>query len=118
DLGDQLLVAVARRIKTLLREEDTVARLGGDEFIVLVDDLGSDAEAALASVALIVEKLTRELGQPYLLGDISVACSISVGSKLFRGGGDANALIKAADESMYREKRSRNDGYAEVTAAN
>lgn len=116
DLGDQLLIAVARRMKSLLREEDTVARLGGDEFIVLIDDLGRDIEAAAASIGLIVEKLTRELGQPYLLGDVSVSCSISIGSKIFRGGGDANALIKAADQAMYQEKRTRNNGYAEVVA--
>ena len=115
DLGDQLLIAVANRMKALLREEDTVARLGGDEFIVLIDDLGTDFEAALASTLNIVEKLTRELGQPYPLDGVSVCCSISIGSKLFRGGGNPNALIRAADEAMYQEKRARNAGYAEVT---
>ena len=115
DLGDQLLIAVANRMKALLREEDTVARLGGDEFIVLIDDLGTDFEAALASTRHIVEKLTRELGQPYPLNGASVCCSISIGSKLFRGSSNANLLIRAADEAMYQEKRARNAGYAEVT---
>lgn len=115
DLGDQLLIAVANRMKVLLREEDTVARLGGDEFIVLIDDLGSDIEAARASTSNIVEKLTRELGQPYPLDGVIVCCSISIGSKIFRGGSNANTLIRAADEAMYQEKRARNAGYAEVT---
>lgn len=116
ELGDHLLIAVAQRMKLLLREEDTIARLGGDEFIVLLDNLGSNEEAAHNTATRLREKLGQELARPYALGEHSLSCSVSIGYKLFHGSHeDLHALIRAADANMYQCKNEREGGFAEVT---
>ena len=115
ELGDQLLIAVAARLKTLLREEDTIARLGGDEFIVLLDNLGNDETAAHSTAAQICDKLNRELSQPYSLDDVQLTCSTSIGYRLFRGSAeDVHTLIRDADIAMYRCKNERGGGFAAI----
>lgn len=116
ELGDRLLIAVAERLRLLLREEDTIARLGGDEFIVLLESLGSDEAAAHAAAMRIRDKLDQELALPYTFGDIRLSCSVSIGYKLFNGSDeDAKALIRSADADMYQCKNERDGGYAEVS---
>lgn len=116
ELGDRLLIAVADRLRLLLREEDTIARLGGDEFIVLLESLGSDEAAAHAAAMRIRDKLDQELALPYTFGDICLRCSVSIGYKLFNGSDeDAKALIRSADADMYQCKNERDGGYAEVS---
>jgi diguanylate cyclase (GGDEF)-like protein len=116
DLGDQLLIAVGARLKSLLRGEDTVARLGGDEFIVLIEDLGSDEAEAHKSTAALCDKLKRELAEPYTLDGVSLRCSVSIGCKLFYGSKeDVHALIRAADAAMYQCKNEREGGFVEIT---
>jgi diguanylate cyclase (GGDEF)-like protein/PAS domain S-box-containing protein len=116
DVGDQLLVEVASRLQSCVRQSDTVARLGGDEFVVVLEDLdGSDGEqlAAMQAEALAV-KAQAVLCQPYLL-DISVNgeargkrshhCSSSIGITLFDGMPvTVEELMKRADTAMYEAK--------------
>ena len=116
DVGDQLLVEVASRLKSCVRQSDTVARLGGDEFVVVLEDLdGSEGDqlAAMQAEALAV-KTQAMLGQPYLL-DISVNgeargkrshhCSSSIGITLFDGMPvTVEELMKRADTAMYQAK--------------
>ena len=116
ELGDQLLIAVAERLKNLLREEDTIARLGGDEFVVLLDNLGGDEVAAHTTATRIREKLDQELAKPYALGEHTLHCSVSIGYKLFHGSHeDVHSLINAADADMYQCKNEREGGFAEVS---
>lgn len=116
ELGDRLLIAVAERLRLLLREEDTIARLGGDEFIVLLESLGSDEAAAHAAAMRIRDKLDQELALPYTFGDIRLRCSVSIGYKLFNGSDeDAKALIRSADADMYQCKNERDGGHVEVS---
>lgn len=116
ELGDRLLIAVAERLRLLLREEDTIARLGGDEFIVLLESLGSDEAAAHAAAMRIRDKLDQELALPYTFGDIRLSCSVSIGYKLFNGSDeDAKALIRSADADMYQCKNERDGGHVEVS---
>jgi diguanylate cyclase (GGDEF)-like protein len=116
ELGDRLLIAVAERLRLLLREEDTIARLGGDEFIVLLESLGSDEAAAHAAATRIRDKLDQELALPYTFGDIRLSCSVSIGYKLFNGSDeDAKALIRSADADMYQCKNERDGGHVEVS---
>ena len=111
-----MLIAVGARLKSLLREEDTVARLGGDEFIVLIEDLGSDAAGACNNAAVLCDKLSRELAEPYLLDGIRLCCSVSIGCKLFQGSAeDGQALIRDADAAMYQCKNERGGGFLEIT---
>jgi diguanylate cyclase len=99
-VGDLLLVAVAARMRSVLRESDMVARLGGDEFAVL---LGGQAILQVAEV--LAAKLIATLGQPYSLAGREVSIGASVGIAQFPEHGDsATLLLERADAAMYRAK--------------
>lgn len=104
-VGDQLLQHVAQRLGDSLRGEDTAARLGGDEFVVLLSDLDSDLERALANVRLRAEGLNRILSSPYRVEghDLHVSASIGV-SMLPNEYQSADALLQHADAAMYEAK--------------
>lgn len=105
EMGDLLLVEVARRLRAILREGDTVARLGGDEFVVLLDEIGEDRDEALLHTATIAEKIVEELGHPHRLGDHAVTCTSSVGVALFHGPeASPERVLRRADAAMYRAK--------------
>lgn len=100
-VGDELLRALAARLAAHVRREDTAARLGGDEFCVILDGL-ADESAAEA----IAKNLVEALGRPYTLGEYEFTVRASIGIGCFPGDGDTvEALLKCADERMYREKR-------------
>jgi diguanylate cyclase (GGDEF)-like protein/PAS domain S-box-containing protein len=105
DHGDLMLVEVANRIKSCVREMDTVARLGGDEFVVLLESLGSEREDAAHRAGLVAEKIRDALARPYYLKDHEHHSSPSIGISLFYGGEEAvEELIKHADAAMYQAK--------------
>lgn len=104
DAGDHVLEAMARRLRTRVREEDLVGRLGGDEFVVLVRGQRQGPRAPALG-----EQLQQAVAQPLTLpsGDVIVP-SVSVGSALYPHDGRSVAeLIKVADRRMYRHKRLR-----------
>jgi len=107
EVGDQMLIEVADRIKFNVREADTVARFGGDEFVVLFEDLGEELEDASQKVALIGEKIRSTLALPYHFKHHIHNSSPSIGICMYRGntvpGGD---LIKHADIAMYQAKNA------------
>jgi len=105
EVGDELLVAVARRLTRLLRPPDSLARLSGDEFVILCEDLGG--ESGLSTVAA---RISTALAAPYLLstGEVKVTASIGVafaGSAVF----SPAQLIRDADAAMYQAKRKGGD---------
>jgi diguanylate cyclase (GGDEF)-like protein len=95
--GDELLVAVARRIDASLRSADTAARLGGDEFAVLLEDLGDVEEAVL-----VAERITDAFAEPVVVHGREVFVKASVGIAVGRAG--ASELLRQADVAMYRAK--------------
>ena len=98
--GDELLVAVARRLESCLREEDTVARLGGDEFAILLDTIQDISDATR-----VAERINLELALPFRLGRREIACSASIGITLAGAGYDhADEVLRDADAAMYRAK--------------
>ncbi|MEM7306204.1 MAG: diguanylate cyclase [Planctomycetota bacterium] len=109
--GDELLVAIARRLREILREEDTVARLGGDEFTVLLPGISSPEDAIL-----VAEKVLVALARPHLLDGREVLAPPSVGLALYpedlgdldgaglKRGAEAGHLVQVADQAMYRAK--------------
>jgi diguanylate cyclase (GGDEF)-like protein/PAS domain S-box-containing protein len=98
--GDQLLVEVARRLESCLRQGDTVARVGGDEFTILLDDLASDAEAT--SVA---ERIQREVSAAIVLSGREVFTTVSVGIAVGAGSySGPEDILRDADTAMYRAK--------------
>lgn len=106
DVGDQMLVEVARRLKSCIREGDTAARQGGDEFVVMLEELGGDAALAGVQAETVAEKIRLELCRPYLLkGDGEHFRSASIGISLFRGQDKSlEVLNKQADIALYEAK--------------
>ncbi|WP_166254870.1 GGDEF domain-containing protein [Marinobacter salicampi] len=103
DIGDQLLQAVAARLTSSIRTGDTAGRLGGDEFVVLLDAIEQAGDAAL-----VAEKLLARLGEPYDLARASLTMLPSIGRAEFpEDGADSGALMRHADDAMYRAKQGR-----------
>ncbi len=100
--GDQLLISVARRLRSALRPADTVARLGGDEFAVLLPEVGGEPEArALA------DRIQEQAGRPMKLGGRKISVTLSIGVVLNGHGLAAvEELLQAADTAMYKAKAS------------
>ncbi|TAN84139.1 MAG: EAL domain-containing protein [Gallionella sp.] len=105
DYGDLLLIEVARRIQSCVREMDTVARFGGDEFVVLIEEADAAAGEASQKIALVAEKIRASLAAPYRLNEYECHSSPSIGVCLYRGNEEsADTLLKHADMAMYRVK--------------
>ncbi len=106
DVGDSLLIDVAQRFRAAMREGDTVARLGGDEFVVVMEDLGSEINAAAALALHLGEKLRRNMDSPFLLLDVEYHCKLSIGVSLFYKQEKVEDLLKHADLALYQAKNS------------
>ncbi len=107
DYGDLMLIEVARRIKSCVREMDTVARLGGDEFVVVLDDVSAGEGEVMEKVEVVAEKIRESLACPYQLKDHEYQSSPSIGIALFNGSGETpEILLRNADAAMYQAKRS------------
>jgi diguanylate cyclase (GGDEF)-like protein/PAS domain S-box-containing protein len=99
-IGDQLLVAIARRLEACLRAEDTVARIGGDEFVLLLEDIESINEATS-----IVNRLQKKITSPMVLDGHEVFITASIGIALSSGEYvEPTNLLRDADTAMYRAK--------------
>jgi diguanylate cyclase (GGDEF)-like protein/PAS domain S-box-containing protein len=99
--GDAVLIEVARRLTTGVRDGDTVARLGGDEFVVLADGLGP-ADAADLAV-----RLRNAIIPPIRVDGRAVRVGASFGISWASCGMSVEEVLKSADQRMYIEKRSR-----------
>jgi diguanylate cyclase (GGDEF)-like protein len=105
DYGDLMLIEVANRLRSSVRESDTVARLGGDEFIVLLDMLDEQFTVAMGSATLIAEKIRASLATPYTLKNTNYNSSPSIGVTMFFGKEMlAEDIYKQADIAMYEAK--------------
>jgi diguanylate cyclase (GGDEF)-like protein/PAS domain S-box-containing protein len=107
DVGDQLLIEVAHRLSSHVRQEDTVSRLGGDEYVVILHDLGTEPEAAAHQAMQVAEKIRSALSQPYQLGRDATpyASTVSIGVRLFHGQQEAvETLLKQVDVALYQAK--------------
>lgn len=101
-VGDDLLVMVATRLQSCLREEDTVARLGGDEFAILLEDIQGVEDATR-----IAERIQDELSTPLNLSGFDVFTSASIGIALSSTTYERpEYLLRNADMAMYRAKAS------------
>ncbi|SIR28803.1 PAS domain S-box-containing protein/diguanylate cyclase (GGDEF) domain-containing protein [Aromatoleum tolulyticum] len=102
DVGDELLVEVARRLKGCVREQDTVARLGGDEFTIVIGDL-QDTE----DLCTVGEKVLGVLEEPIALAGTRHQISGSMGITVFPDDGeDVHSLLRNADIAMYKSKQN------------
>jgi diguanylate cyclase (GGDEF)-like protein/PAS domain S-box-containing protein len=100
-IGDELLCEVARRFRTVLRDQDLVARLGGDEFAVGLFDIGQHFEASM-----VAQKLLGTLNTPIIIDGHDLRVGGSVGISVYpQDGHDAETLLRLADIAMYRAKQ-------------
>lgn len=107
DTGDQLLVNIAHRLKEVLREGDTLARIGGDEFVVVMVDL----EHA-GSYESVLSRLLGVAAEPVTLNQHLLRISVSIGATLYpQDAGDADQLLRHADQAMYIAKQAGKNCY-------
>jgi diguanylate cyclase (GGDEF)-like protein len=101
DVGDQLLIEIARRLQSVLREDDTLARLGGDEFVLLLSNLRHPEESHG-----VLERMLRSIAQPMAIGNAEVQVSASIGLTLYpHDDADPDTLLRHADQAMYTPSR-------------
>ncbi|WP_265948597.1 EAL domain-containing protein [Dechloromonas sp. A34] len=106
-IGDHLLMEVARRLAAAVRQSDLVARLGGDEFIVVLADIDSPADAAH-----VADKILTVLAAPYVLDGNELRTNASIGICLFPDdAAESQDLIKKADVAMYHAKSRGRGNY-------
>ncbi|TWX54606.1 transporter substrate-binding domain-containing protein [Colwellia hornerae] len=107
DVGDELLVKVANKLKSCVRQSDTVVRFGGDEFVLLLTGLHKKSEAAY-----IADKVLKLMQQPFELSveRVNIGCSIGIAMYPDDGVTD-NDLLKIADTLMYRVKANGKNHY-------
>jgi diguanylate cyclase (GGDEF)-like protein/PAS domain S-box-containing protein len=106
-VGDELLKAVAGRLKSCVRDCDTVARLGGDEFVLLIN-----GHTGPEYVRQLMDKMLASVAQPWIIeqGEFLVSCSIGVALHP-EDGEEALTLLKHADSAMYRAKDSGRNNF-------
>ncbi|CAN5811262.1 hypothetical protein BH11PSE12_BH11PSE12_21670 [soil metagenome] len=103
DAGDQVLVIIAARLRSAVRDTDEVARYGGDEFILLLREVRNAID-----INNMVEKISALVEQPIALDSVEVTVGASIGWASFPDDGtDYVKLIKVADSRMYHTKRDR-----------
>lgn len=101
-LGDELLIALADRLRASVGEHDLVGRYGGDEFILLLTDLDSTTDAEQ-----VARRILRSLRNPFQLSDTTVYTNASIGIDVDVDGRRTTPdLLRNADIAMYRAKRS------------
>jgi diguanylate cyclase (GGDEF)-like protein/PAS domain S-box-containing protein len=106
DVGDALLIMVAKKIKEVVRDEDTIARIGGDEFIVLIDNIGNNKDVAKTNISNLAIKIKDALNSITTIeGHINVSTP-SIGITLFNDSSvSVKDIIKQADTAMYVAKK-------------
>ena len=108
NVGDELLVILAKRLQECIRMSDTVARFGGDEFIILLTGLNSKDEAAL-----VAQKVLSQVQTPIQLSACTADVGASIGIAMYpEDAGSEIELLKIADSLMYQVKYSGKNSYS------
>ena len=112
-LGDQLLIAIARRLEACLRSEDTIARLGGDEFVILIEDIKD-----INNLTDVADRIQETVRSPFNLGGHEVFITTSIGIALSTTvSNQPEEILRDADTAMYRAKTLGKARYEVFTEA-
>lgn len=107
NVGDDLLIALAARMKAALRDGDTLARIGGDEFVAVLVDI-----AQVKDCEMVLERLLKAASDPLLVDNIQLEVSASIGVTMYpQDAVDADLLMRHADQSMYVAKQTGKNRY-------
>lgn len=107
ETGDQVLIEVAERLKSCLREEDTVSRHGGDEFALLMGDLHTIEECTQT-----LGRIHQSIAEVYLINEHTINIGVSSGITIFPlDAADSDTLLRHADHAMYQAKLSGKNRY-------
>ena len=106
-LADRLLRQVADRLNTCVRDEDTVSRFGSDEFMVVLAEMSTDTDAAIAAQR-ILDSMARELSVDGQVVDVKASIGIAVAPQ---DGTNAEDLIKSATAAVYQAKERGHNNY-------
>lgn len=113
DAGDALLIEIAARLKSILRESDTVARMGGDEFAVILTNLSGEERS---DVALIADKIIAAIESKFVFESQNLFVSCSIGISFYPSNGiHPKILLKRADQTMYCVKQNGKGRFAFYT---
>lgn len=105
DIGDQLLMQIAKRLGKCVRVSDTVSRFGGDEFVVLIEGLNGEAMQAAAQTKNVAYKILQCISAPYKLNSHHYMTTASIGITLFNDHHkEVEDLLKEADIALYQAK--------------
>ena len=107
NIGDLLLIDMAKRLKALVRQSDTIARLGGDEFVILLNELNQvyDFEAT-------VQRVMKHLSEPYFIETYEINITVSIGVSIYPiHGVNMRNLMKNSDIAMYYAKSQGKNNY-------
>ena len=106
--GDELLITLAQRMQTALRDSDTLARLGGDEFVAVLQDLKD-----ISASAPMLDRLLAAACEPVQFGDLTLQVSASLGVTFYPQDEDVapDQLLRQADQAMYQAKLAGRNRY-------
>lgn len=111
EIGDKLLVEVASRLTSCIRDGDSASRFGGDEFAVLLKNIACETD-----IIKVTEKIREELAKPYYIQGKELVVTPSIGvSRCPIDGEQAKTLLKKADVAMYKAKRTTKNSYCFYT---
>ena len=107
DVGDELLKAVAERLKGCVREVDTVARMGGDEFTIILEGV-----AAEAGIVVVAKRIADSISSAFDLKGHPISIGVSIGITVYpHDDHGLDDLLKHADAAMYRAKQQGGSGF-------
>ena len=100
-IGDNVLTKVAERLNATMRSCDFVARIGGDEFVAIIGEIKSNED-----ISPILERMLNSIKEPFMVNDILIEISCSIGIAIYPKDGDLDKLIVNADTAMYKAKEN------------
>lgn len=106
-IGDRVLKAIAKRLESIIRKEDTLARLSGDEFTIIMEELRQPEDATI-----LADKILKTLAEAIFIDTHTLYVSGSIGISFYpQDSDDARSLLKYADTAMYKAKEEGRNNY-------